>query len=80
MNSRLINAHTTSTGLCIGIRHVPEQRPAHGESALVIQSALLARDLRSNRMRDTRPMDRQDKIVIAGCIAAVLALVVLAVM
>ena len=30
-------------------------------------------------MPDNRPMDRQDKIVIAGCIVALLALIVLAV-
>ena len=36
-------------------------------------------DDRLHPMPETRPMDRQDKIVIAGCIIAVLALIVLAV-
>ena len=41
IRSALVNATKTKAGIVIGIAHIPQQRPMHGDSAVRIQSALL---------------------------------------
>ena len=52
MTPRIANMHVTRTGLVIGRAHVPQQRPAHGESAVLIQRALLAKEPRARYWQD----------------------------
>lgn len=52
VSPRIENMHVTRTGVVIGRAHVPQQRPVHGESALVIQRALLAKEPRARYRQD----------------------------
>lgn len=52
MTPRIAKMHVTRTGLVIGRAHVPQQRPAHGESAVLIQRALLAKEPRARYWQD----------------------------
>ena len=67
MSPRMANMHVTRTGIVIGRAHVPQQRPAHGESAVMIQRALLAKEPRARYRQD-----------LALWCCAVMALVVIA--
>ena len=66
MTPRIANMHVTRTGLVIGRAHVPQQRPVHGESAVLIQRALLAKEPRARYWQD---------VALYACVA--LAVVVL---